>query len=69
MYVQTSFLISCMDCPHAAVGVTTLLSTPFHLHLQLQPSLTQLLRNAAAALSTTLGTLIARCKITTLPMR
>lgn len=50
-------LISCIDSLHAAVGVITHLRRTFHLHLQLQPSLTQLLRNTAAVLSTTLGSL------------
>lgn len=69
VYVWASFLISCMDFPHAAEGVTTLLNTPFRLHLQFQTPLTQLLCNATAALSATPGTLTASCKKTTLPMR
>lgn len=46
-----------MDSPHAAVDVTTLLSTPFHLH----PPLTQLLCDATAALLTSPETLTAIC--------
>ena len=41
--------------PITQLKVRLLLSTPFQLHLQLQPSLTQLLRKAAAAVSTTHG--------------
>lgn len=61
----SSVLVSCMDSPHAAVGVTTLPSVPFHL----QPSLSQLMHNAAAAPSPTPGTPPARWKLTTLPKR
>ncbi len=49
---------SCIDSPHAAPSVTTSLSALFRLHLQIQPLLTQLLCDAATALSATLGTLM-----------
>lgn len=57
MCVKAPFLISCIDSLHTTVGVITHLRGTFHLHLQLQPSLTQLRRNEAAVLTNTLGSL------------